>query len=74
MQEVDLSNAELQGANFDGCDLLNAAFENTNLENADLRTAFNFSIDPEKNRLKKARFSTSGLASLLNKYDIRIEA
>jgi fluoroquinolone resistance protein len=74
MQEVDLSNAELQGANFDGCDLLKAAFENTNLENADLRTAFNYSIDPEKNRLKKARFSSTGLAGLLNKYGIRIDS
>jgi fluoroquinolone resistance protein len=73
MQEVDLTDAELQGANFAGCDLLKAAFVNTNLENADLTSAFNFSIDPEKNRLKKAKFSTAGLAGLLGKYDIRIQ-
>ena len=73
MHEVDFSNAELQAANLEGCDLLKALFENTNLEKADLTTAINFSIDPEKNRLKKARFSTGGLAGLLSKYDIRIE-
>ena len=73
MHEVDFSNAELQAANLEGCDLLKALFENTNLEKADLTTAINFSIDPEKNRLKQARFSTGGLAGLLSKYDIRIE-
>lgn len=73
MQEVDMTNAELQGAQFEACDLLKAAFENTNLESADLTTAYNFSIDPEKNRLKKARFSRTGLAGLLTKYELKID-
>jgi len=32
----------------------------------------NYSIDPEKNKIKKARFSTAGIAGLLDKYDIEI--
>jgi len=33
----------------------------------------NYSIDPELNKIKKARFSTQGIAGLLDKYDIEIE-
>jgi fluoroquinolone resistance protein len=70
--EVDFSEADLTGALFDGCDLLNAKFENTILEKADLRTAFNYSINPEQNKLKKTQFSQAGIAGLLGKYDIVI--
>jgi len=30
-------------------------------------------IDPELNRIKKAKFSQSGLAGLLEKYDLEID-
>lgn len=72
MQEVDFSNADLTSAKFDQCDLQRAFFQNTILESADLRTAFNFSIDPENNRVKKAKFSTHGLPGLLDKYKLEI--
>jgi hypothetical protein len=52
--------------------LLNSTFSNTNLEKADLSTSINFSIDPEKNKLKKAKFSVSGLVGLVAKYNIDI--
>ena len=42
------------GAVFHECNLLGAMFDQTNLEKADLRTAINFSIYPEQNKLKKA--------------------
>jgi hypothetical protein len=48
-------------------------FNHTNLEKVDFRSTFNYSIDPEVNRLKKTRFSSSGLAGLLNKYDLLID-
>jgi hypothetical protein len=44
-----------------------------NLEQADLSTSYGFIIDPENNRMKKARFSLSGLAGLLVKYGIVVE-
>jgi len=71
--EADFAEADLTGAAFDGCDLRAAMFEYTVLEKADFRTAFNYSIDPELNRIKKAKFSRQGLAGLLAKYDIEIE-
>lgn len=73
LQEVDFTEADLSGAVFQDCNLLGAMFEQTNLEKADLRTAINFSIDPENNKLKKAKFSAAALSGLLHKYDLVIE-
>jgi len=52
---------------------LQAMFIHTNLEKADFRSAFNYSIDPETNRIRKARFSVPAVTGLLDKYDIEIE-
>jgi fluoroquinolone resistance protein len=73
LQEVDLTECDLTGSVFDNCDLMNATFENTIIEKADLSTAYNYSIDPEMNRIKKARFSLTGVMGLLDKYDIEID-
>jgi uncharacterized protein YjbI with pentapeptide repeats len=73
LRQVDLSGADCSQAVFDGCDLADAVFENTVLEKADLRTAFNYSIDPERNRMKKAKLALAGVRGLLGKYDIVIE-
>lgn len=73
LRDVDFTECDLTSAVFDECDLANATFERTIIEKADFRTAFNYSIDPESNKVKKARFSTAGLAGLLDKYDINIE-
>tara|TARA_R110002167_G_scaffold163242_8_gene359988 strand:- start:6364 stop:6933 length:570 start_codon:yes stop_codon:yes gene_type:complete len=73
MIEVDFSGADLRAANFDNCDLARAIFKGTNLEKADFRTAINFSIDPENNRLKKAKFTKDGVMGLLDKYEIVVD-
>jgi fluoroquinolone resistance protein len=73
LYEVDFTECDLGSARFDNCDLTGAIFKNTILEKADFRTAINYSIDPEINRIKKAKFSQSGIAGLLDKYDIEIE-
>jgi len=73
LTEVDFTEAELANSLFDNCDLGGARFERTILEKADLRTSRNYSIDPEINKIKKAKFSIYGIAGLLNKYDIEIE-
>jgi uncharacterized protein YjbI with pentapeptide repeats len=62
----------MAGATLQHCDLDRAIFGNTVLEGADLSTAYNYSIDPDINRLKKARFAAQGLAGLLGKYQIII--
>ena len=73
LQEADFTEADVSGSVFDNCDLLRATFVNAVLEKADFRTAYNYAIDPEVNRMKKARFSIAGVAGLLGKYDIVIE-
>lgn len=73
LQEVDFTETDLSGALFDNCDLHRAQFDRTNLEKADFRTSFNYSLDPEINRIKKASFSKIGVIGLLDKYNIEIE-
>lgn len=73
LRQVDFSEADVSQSVFDGCDLADAAFDGTVMEKADLRKAFNYSIDPERNKVKKARFALEGVRGLLNKYDINIE-
>jgi uncharacterized protein YjbI with pentapeptide repeats len=72
LRETDLSGADLSGASFAGCDLGGAVFDRTVLEGADLRTAHHYSIDPAKNRIRKARFSRDGLEGLLQSSGIII--
>lgn len=73
LQEVDFTDCDLTQAVFENCDLSRAIFNNTNIEKADFRTSHNYSINPEVNRIKKAKFSLSGISGLLDKYDITIE-
>jgi uncharacterized protein YjbI with pentapeptide repeats len=73
LQEVDFTETNLTAARLEQCDLSRAIFKNTVLEKADLRTSYNYSIDPETNRIKKAKFSFTGIAGLLDKYNIVIE-
>ena len=73
LHEVDFSECDLSGSIFEHCDLARSAFNRTVLEKVDFRTSYNYSIDPEINRIKKAKFSLVGLTGLLDKYDIEIE-
>jgi uncharacterized protein YjbI with pentapeptide repeats len=73
MHEADFSGADLSNAALDHCDLAGALFMGTNLEKADFSSAFNFTIDPEKNKMKKAKFSAVGLEGLLAKYQLDIQ-
>jgi uncharacterized protein YjbI with pentapeptide repeats len=73
LQETDFAETDLTSAVFDGCNLTQSIFDHTILEKADFRTSYNYSIDPEINRIKKARFSITGVSGLLDKYGIDIE-
>lgn len=73
LHEIDLTECDLTEASFYNCDFAKAAFENTVLEKADFRTSYNFSIDPMRNRIAKAKFSLSSVAGLLGRYDIMID-
>ena len=72
LQEVDFEEADLAGVSFDACDLAGAIFDQCNLEKCDFRTAINYQIDPNTNRISKAKFSRDGLQGLLSGFDIEI--
>lgn len=72
IHETDFTTADLSAVSFTNCDLLRCIFVESILEKCDFSTAFNFSIDPELNRMKKAIFSTDGLIGLLHKYQIEV--
>ena len=69
---VDIANADLSSALFAYCDHSDTRFENTNLEKAGFRTAFNYALDPDKNRTKGAKYFKEGVAELLYRYEIEI--
>lgn len=73
LRETDFTEADLSGSVFGNCDLALARFEHTGLEKTDFRTARNYVLDPELNRIRKAMFSSPGVTGLLGKYDIEID-
>ncbi len=73
LTEVDFTETDLAASVMEGCELAGATFDHTNLEKADLRSSVNYSINPETNRIRKAKFSRDGIPGLLDKYDIFIE-
>ncbi|AWI26587.1 pentapeptide repeat-containing protein [Flavobacterium pallidum] len=72
LRETIFIGANLTDSDFDHCNLEGAIFNETELKECDFTTAYNFAIDPEFNPMKKAKFSTEALPSLLTKYDIKI--
>ncbi|MEO6520323.1 MAG: pentapeptide repeat-containing protein [Mucilaginibacter sp.] len=73
MKSTDLTEADLSEVIFQNCDLQAAEFGRTILTGANFTTSYNFSIDPEQNQIRKAKFSQQGLAGLLFKYGIVVE-
>jgi uncharacterized protein YjbI with pentapeptide repeats len=73
IQETDFTECDLSNSIFDNCDLVKATFENSVLEKVDFRSSFNYILDPEINRIKKAKFSLPAVTGLLAKYDIEID-
>lgn len=71
---VDFMAADLTEVVFDRCDLYRSEFAKAIANKADFRTSFNYTIDPEKTKLKKARFSLDGVKGLLAKHQITVVA
>ena len=73
LHEVDFTQSDLSSSVFDNCDLMGSRFDQTNLEKVDFRTSYQYSIDPDLNKIKKAKFSIPAVTGLLDKYDIIID-
>lgn len=73
LKEVTFIGTNLSGSTFDNTDLSGAIFNATELKEVDFLTAYNYTIDPEFNPMRKAKFATQGISGLLEKYDIKIQ-
>jgi uncharacterized protein YjbI with pentapeptide repeats len=69
---VDFMSADLTSVVFDRCDLYRAEFDKAIAIKTDFTTSRNYTIDPEKTKLKKAIFSKEEVKGLLFKHDILI--
>jgi uncharacterized protein YjbI with pentapeptide repeats len=72
LNEVDFTETDLTESLFEQCDFQGAVFDNTILEKVDLSSSFNFSINPNQNRIKQAKFSRTELSGLLDSFQIKI--
>lgn len=73
MVSVDFMESDLTEALFDNCNLRLAVFSDSILIKSDFYSSYNFSINPEKNKLKKAIFSQENIKGLLDTYEIIIK-
>lgn len=73
MIAVDFMAADLAEVIFDDCDLYRSEFDRAIAIKANFSTSYNYTIDPEKTRIKKAVFSINGLKGLLYKHDIIVK-
>jgi fluoroquinolone resistance protein len=73
LQSVDFTQSNLTEATFNSSDLSKAIFEQSTLERANFISARNYTIHPEKNRLKGVKFNKDGLYGLLSMYSIIIK-
>lgn len=70
---VDFTEGDLSKSKFENCDMEDAVFIKSILKETDFTTAYNLIIDPERNIMKKAKFTLQGLPGLLVKHGISVE-
>ena len=70
---VDFMGCDLTGVVFEACDLYRSEFDKAIANKADFRTSFNYTINPEKTKIKKAVFALEGLKGLLTKHEILVD-
>jgi fluoroquinolone resistance protein len=70
LHDVNFKGSDMNDPVFDNCCLRTVLSENSNLEKCDFRTSVDYSPDPERNRIRKSRFSLSVITGLLDKHYI----
>lgn len=71
--DVDFRTADLTDANFVLTDFERSQFMHTTLYSADFTDAINYHIDPNKNDIRKAKFSMPDVINLLHHFEIEIQ-
>lgn len=70
LKEAYFLKCDLTGTAFKHCNLELTKFEDNNLTQVDFASSYNMEINPDSNKLKKARFSLESLPGLLTKHDL----
>jgi uncharacterized protein YjbI with pentapeptide repeats len=70
---VDFMAADLSEVEFENCDLYRSEFDKANVSKTNFKTSYNYTINPESTKIKKAIFSLEGVKGLLYKYDIIVK-
>jgi uncharacterized protein YjbI with pentapeptide repeats len=73
LRENHFTNTCLISADFRSVDLAGTVFHNCDLSKADFSGASQYDIDPQTNKIKKAKFSLPEAVRLLRGFDITIE-
>ncbi|MBO0929704.1 pentapeptide repeat-containing protein [Fibrella aquatilis] len=74
LKEAHFLKCDLTGAVFQECDLELAKFGENNLTQVDFTSSYNIRLNPDDNKLKKAKFSLRHLPGLLSKYELDIKS
>ncbi len=72
LDDVDFTESNLSKVSLKECNLVNAVFDSTNLTAADLQHSIHYTIDPDNNNIKGAKFSLPDVMRLLDKYGVII--
>jgi uncharacterized protein YjbI with pentapeptide repeats len=72
LKENYFTNTNLSGADFSGVDLSGTIFHNCDLSKADFSNATQYNIDPQTNKIKKAKFSLPEVVGLLRGFDVTL--
>jgi fluoroquinolone resistance protein len=72
LNDCYFTNTVLTGADFREVDLMGTIFHNCDLCEADFSSATRYAIDPQTNKMKKARFSLPEAVGLLHGFGITI--
>lgn len=72
LKECHFTGTSLKGADFQDADLSGTIFHNCDLSKADFSTAIQYEMDPQSNKIKKAKFSLPEAVGLLRGFDIII--
>lgn len=72
LKECHFTNTNLISADFGEVDLSGTVFHNCDLSMADFASAVRYDIDPQTNKIKKAKFSLHEAVGLLKGFGITI--
>ena len=73
IKEATFVDCNLEDAKFHNCNLQDTRFEGCDLRKADFSSATGYFINPQLNKIKKAKFSYPDVLVLLDGFDIIIK-